>query len=118
MVQEEVAQSRVLACRFFGQPGDLGLLLGNQRAQAFELGSSPRALAAPTSLLARFCSACAVSAARIFARRASSSARISDDRRRQAAARKRGVESGGVFADGADVVHGGRSLGEWCPGMP
>ncbi len=34
--------------------------------------SSPRPLAAPTSFEARFCSACAVSAARIFARRLSS----------------------------------------------
>ena len=42
--------------------------------------SSPRALAAPTSLDARFCSAWPVSAARILLRRASSNAKISAER--------------------------------------
>jgi hypothetical protein len=59
--------------------GDLGLLLGHQRAQAFELGIVAAALAAPTSFEARFCAAWAVSAARILARRASSSAEDPDD---------------------------------------
>jgi preprotein translocase subunit YajC len=77
--------------------GDLVLLLGHQRAQAFELGLVARGLGAPTCLEAALRSACAASAAAMQARRASSSARISGDwafsspRRARAASKASGL---------------------------
>ncbi len=67
--------------------------------------SAPVRRPAPTCLdsaLRRACSSC--SAVRL-ARRSASSASSAAGRRRQPAARQRGVERGGIGADRADVVH-------------
>jgi hypothetical protein len=104
--QQEVAQPCILCRSFLGQPGDVGLGLGHQRAQPLKL----------RIIAARLCGAHILAGAvlfrlRGFRRQDFAAPRLvqrQDLRRqpRQSPACQGGVESGGVFADGADVVHG------------
>jgi hypothetical protein len=76
---EQVAQRLVLFLGLVLQRGDLVLLFGHQRAEAFEFRLVALRPWRPTSLDAALRSASAASAAWMQARRASSRARISDD---------------------------------------
>ena len=104
--QQAIAQLGIFGVGLGGHGGDFGLLFGHQRAQALELGIVAAGLGGP-----HIPGGGILGGLRSFGGKDRRAPRLVQRQhlgrlRRQRPAAQALVEGGGIFTDGADVVHG------------
>ena len=114
---QHVAQGAVLGGGLFGELGDFGLFLGHERAQAFKLGVIPARLGG-----AHLFRGGVLRGGGGLGRQDLGAAVVVEGQnggrhRRKAPACEGRIKGGGIFADGADVVHVWASSGKWLAGL-